>query len=288
MSVGFLGTLMARLTAARADFLDNLHLKLSTNMPNKSYYTDARGGKLDHLDEDISTRASASALAATDVVCDAIRSKTDSYLDSSVAGVRTVVDAIQNKEQYSQSFSSSGTWTRPSTVDFIDIKICGGGCAGKNNGPSDGQGGGGGAVVVCRVAVAGNMNVTIGAGSTSSSISGGDSSVAGTNVSVIAQGGRSLSGGVSQGGGDNNAVCCKGGNGGVAGSAGGPCYGWNTGGAAGGTVGGGGGGSWGAGGNGGDGANGSAGTKGGGGGGTYSSFTPGAGGDGFCAITWEV
>ncbi len=96
MSVGFLGTLMARLTAARAALLDNLDTTISSRASG-SYYTSARATKIDNLNTTISSRASATALATTDAVCDAIKSKTDAYLNASIATVDTVVDSIKSK-----------------------------------------------------------------------------------------------------------------------------------------------------------------------------------------------
>ncbi len=266
MSTGLIANLLSRLTPTRAANLDDLDAAI-TSRASAANWTSTRAG---YLDAAITSRASAAALATTDAVCDAIKTKVDSDIDAAMtsrasaadlATVDALIDAIKLKTdkivtQHRQAFSSSGTWPRPAGVYWVEIKFCGGGGGGDNpNGA-----GGGAAVVQCRVAVSSDLTITL-AAAAAVDTNGAASSVTGTDVVLNAPGGGNGTGG-GVGGGVTGAIITKGGD------AGEDCPGYG--------LGDGGGGSWN------DAPDIShAGTKGAGGGKGY------AGGAGYCVITWE-
>lgn len=96
-----------------------------------------------------------------------------------------------------QVFTSTGTWTKPSTVSSVYVKVWGdGGGGGGNVGSAVGGGGGAGGYSEGIVSVTGNVTVTIGtggaggsgSGSSHSGSGGGGSSFAGT-ITLTANGG---------------------------------------------------------------------------------------------------
>jgi hypothetical protein len=98
-----------------------------------------------------------------------------------------------------ESFTGSGTWTRPGDVDIVLVQVwAGGGGAGNTSGNSSGGGGGGGGYSQGLIDVSGNVTVTIGAGGSGGS--GGTSSFAG-DVTIQATGGAVGLNGNSGGGG---------------------------------------------------------------------------------------
>ena len=98
-------------------------------------------------------------------------------------------------------FTSSGTWTKPASVDKVYVKVVGGGGGGEC-GTTRAGGGGGGGYSEGLIAVTGNVTVTVGAAGISgtlgqSNTAGGTSSFAGTSTIQATGGGA---------GRDNNAV----------------------------------------------------------------------------------
>ncbi len=167
-------------------------------------------------------------------------------------------------------FTSSGTWTKPSGVSYVYVKIWGGGGGGgTSSGDNNGYGGGGGGYAEGIVQVTGNVSVTIGAGGSHDN-NGGNSSFVGA-TSLIANGGA--------GGSSNN-----GGSGGGA-SIGGTTYGFAISGGNG-NYSGGGSPMGGAGGSHGSAAGVSGCVPGGGGGGGGGGYSGGAGANGLCIIMW--
>jgi hypothetical protein len=110
-------------------------------------------------------------------------------------------------------FSSSGTWTCPAGVNFIQVTLCGaggGGGGGRTNSPhNSGTGGGAGATIrshVMRVTPTSTYVVTVGTGGTGGAIgassgnpgtAGGDSSMVGDDHTLTAGGGGGGFGGQS-------------------------------------------------------------------------------------------
>lgn len=122
-----------------------------------------------------------------------------------------------------QVFTSSGTWTRPTGINIVYVKVVGGGGNGSVSSTNPVAGGGGGGYSEGLIAVTGNVSVTIGstnsfAGSTTIS------ATKGTNASSVTAGiGGSGSGGtinVNGAGGQGNVFGAMGG-GTVMGSGGG-------------------------------------------------------------------
>jgi hypothetical protein len=106
-----------------------------------------------------------------------------------------------------QVFSTSGTWTKPTNVTKVWVKVWGGGGGGVTaSSNASGAGGGGGAYAEGLVAVTGNVTVTVGsggaAGTTTTPTAGGASSFVGSTT-VSANGG---SPGSSQTGGTGGTV----------------------------------------------------------------------------------
>ena len=124
---------------------------------------------------------------------------TDWQMQSQVAqlaGDGSALTSLPEKKQNMQVFTASGTWTKPTGVTNVIVKVVGGGGAGGgvSNGAGELAGGGGGAggYAEAEVVVSGNVTVTVGAaGSAASGVAGGaggNSSFAGA-VTVTANGG---------------------------------------------------------------------------------------------------
>jgi len=113
-----------------------------------------------------------------------------------LAGDGSALTNLPEKKQNMQVFTASGTWTKPTGVTNVIVKVVGGGGGGGgvSNGAGELAGGGGGAggYAESEVVVSGNVTVTVGAaGSASSGVAGGaggNSSFAGA-VTVTANGG---------------------------------------------------------------------------------------------------
>ena len=75
-------------------------------------------------------------------------------------------ESSENPQSYvTQTFTSSGTWTRPTNVNFVEyILVGGGGGGGGGTSGRCGGGGGGGQVQYGTIAVTDDITVTIGAG----------------------------------------------------------------------------------------------------------------------------
>jgi hypothetical protein len=222
----------------------------------------------------------------------------------------------------------SYTFTKPANVDWIEVLlVAGGGSGARGRDQYNGAGGGGGGEIVKRtIKITGDVTVTIGAGGSpatsdgSAGSNGGNSTLSG-GASLTAFGGEKgyVSMGGHGGGADTNegykiglggrhapnsdvdaGIESWGGIGGQPGAGGGcgydqsegwsdadggGCLGFGQGGSNG-LYAGGGGGSFGSGGDGGSSPT-TAGIGGGGGGGRHG-YNSGAGGDGYCLITWMV
>lgn len=224
--------------------------------------------------------------------------------------------AAGDKTLKQQVFTSSGTWTRPTGVDSVEVLLVGGGGGGGGGGASNisgtGGGGGGGEVVLKVVAVTGNVSVVIGSGGTAGAGesatnggAGGSSSFGaitaaggsgGDGGAATARGGASGGANPSAGGltavNSSNTYRYGGGGGGAGGSGQASGAGTNavTGGPGGaglyGFGGGGGGGGGGAGSNGGGTGSSGAANSGGGGAGGAVNVNGFAGGSGICIVTW--
>lgn len=106
------------------------------------------------------------------------------------AATKGYVDAAGGGSMQSQRFTSSGTWTKPSSVEWVYISMVGGGGGGSGAGQRDGSndywagsgGGGGEGVIWHPIRVTGDVAITVGsggsggAGSSSSGDTGGSGS----------------------------------------------------------------------------------------------------------------
>ena len=114
------------------------------------------------------------------------------------------VKGIKSRFEYSTVFTSSGTFNKPTGVDFVYITMIGGG-AGGNGSPTTtepGPGGGAGGIYIRRcVKITGNVSVTIGAAGTAGTFAapaggaGGDTTF---GSHITAKGGQPTGGGVYQ------------------------------------------------------------------------------------------
>jgi len=99
-----------------------------------------------------------------------------------------------------QVFTSTGTWTKPSNVDKVYVKVVGGGGkGGVDNVNECGGGGGAGGYSEGLVSVTGNVTVTVGAGGTTGA--GGTSSFAGSTTPQATGGSGGSTGGTKGAGG---------------------------------------------------------------------------------------
>lgn len=99
------------------------------------------------------------------------------------------------KVKKSQEFTTSGTWTLPIGVSWVDIVLVGGGQTGETGGTQQyiamsGRGGDSGEVIERTIyGISGNITVTIGAASSASSLATGNSSSLSGGVTLTALGG---------------------------------------------------------------------------------------------------
>lgn len=129
-----------------------------------------------------------------------------------------------------QVFTSSGTWTKPTDVKFIEISVTGGGGGGSGTGGRGGASGTGYKMI--DVAAINAVSVTVGSGGLGNAVfvaaGGGSTSIFGSNLSVSGGGGGGASGvqgsGGTSPGGDWNF---EGGPGSAAGG-GTSSYGWGS------------------------------------------------------------
>lgn len=107
--------------------------------------------------------------------------------------VSGAVPAPPSPRVYTDVFTSSGTWTRPAGVDYVEAIVTGGG-AGGNGSAAGGNGGfaGGTAIKICNVT--GNVTVTIGSGGTAGSSTGGAGGTSSFGSFCSATGGDQASG----------------------------------------------------------------------------------------------
>ncbi len=129
-----------------------------------------------------------------------------------------------------QLFTSSGTWTKPTGITKVLVKLVGGGGGGGYN---SGGGGGGGGYAEGVVSVTGDISVTVGTGG--SGTTGGTGGTGGTSsfstLSATGGGGGVASGGAGGAGGTGNGTLnFTGGIGGTNGNAGGSPLGFGCGG----------------------------------------------------------
>lgn len=111
-----------------------------------------------------------------------------------------------------QLFTASGTWTRPTGINRVQVVLIGGGGGGAGGGSGNGGGGGAGAYCEGMVAVTGDVSVTVGAagaaGNDGNGGAGGNSIFPGSAVTLTAAGG---AGGISGGAGGAGGAGTNGG-----------------------------------------------------------------------------
>lgn len=110
----------------------------------------------------------------------------DGYLPDNVVDYTAQETSIPKNIQV---FTSSGTWTRPASIDNVYVKVWGGGGGGGGRDPGVGAGGGGGGGGYSEglITVTGDVTVTVGAGGAlggdvTSGTDGGTSSFAGSTT----------------------------------------------------------------------------------------------------------